>query len=1161
LEVKQGSLTALSGNLANISANTLVLKASGALGGESADIRTDVDTLTATASQGGVYITETDDLALLSVSTAGNVTLTARTGAITAATGHTGISAVNLTLSAATGVMGLETKVTSLTVTTSSGDVSLDEDDALIINSVVARGTTSKVTLTVDGDVVAGSGTEANGFVNVLANSLVLSSTGAVGTAGALRTDVNNLTVSSSATAGSGDLVISNAGNVAVVSVSTASDVSLSSTGEITAATDHTGISAVNLTLSAATGVTGLETQVTSLTVTTTSGDVSLSEADALTINRVDAQDAASTVTLTVGGDVVAGSGSAANILANSLVLSSTGAVGAAGALRTDVNNLTMSSSAAAGLGNLVISNADDLAVVSVSTLSDVTLTSTGAISDAASDTVLDISAVNLTLSAATGVMGLETQVTSLTVTTTNGNVSLSEADALIINSVDAQGATSTVTLTVGGDVVAGSGSAANVLANSLVLSSTGAVGTAGALRTDVNNLTMSSSATAGLGNLVISNAGNLAVVSVSTLSDVSLSSTGAITAATGHTGISAANLTLSAATGVTGLETQVTSLTVTTINGDVSLSEADALTINSVDAQSATSTVTLTVGGDVVAGSGSAANVLANSLVLSSTGAVGAAGDALRLEVDELRLSVSEGGAYVSNAGDLIVYSAQTTDTLSVALTGETSALTVSGTITVSAGDVKLLTPTGVRFSDGGGVNRGAGSEQPATMTLASSVPTKAIVIADDLSGTPGAWTMSTAELAKLGQSFETVVVGGANYKGDISMSGASMVFADPVEIQTSGTVRLSGHLSAQTLTVNASSQVQIAGDMVLSVSGLMLGSGVIIGGINNSASLTIKGLSTDGVSQAIVLGGQDTSGTALVLGSNLTNALGASLTQVKVGTGEQSVSVTGDIAFAQSVALNAQRLDMAGDATLTAAGNVVLSSEAGMSLGGISAQGHTVTIADSGAQVSSAGTGVNVTAGSVVFSGWGPASGSSGAPIQVSAASVQVYAPSGMVLRDSGTDGKVTYLVVNGDQVQKQLVSVLDNVSVRAQTVASTTQAPQAPTTLTLSTSYSPTRAGSAESSSVSLVMRSSGSSSASYLQSDSSRLAEVDWRVQAAVDSLANADVTWDIAPVTDEQTVRALSDGFVLGQASTQPLGAGLGGSTQGAFDYWTDTLVL
>jgi hypothetical protein len=570
---------------------------------------------------------------------------------------------------------------------------------------------------------------------------------------------------------------------------------------------------------------------------------------------------------------------------------------------------------------------------------------------------------------------------------------------------------------------------------------------------------------------------------------------------------------------------------------------------------------VTLTVGGDVVAGSGSAANVLANSLVLSSTGAVGAAGDALRLEVDELRLSVSEGGAYVSNAGDLIVYSAQTTDTLSVALTGETSALTVSGTITVSAGDVKLLTPTGVRFSDGGGVNRGAGSEQPATMTLASSVPTKAIVIADDLSGTPGAWTMSTAELAKLGQSFETVVVGGANYKGDISMSGASMVFADPVEIQTSGTVRLSGHLSAQTLTVNASSQVQIAGDMVLSVSGLMLGSGVIIGGINNSASLTIKGLSTDGVSQAIVLGGQDTSGTALVLGSNLTNALGASLTQVKVGTGEQSVSVTGDIAFAQSVALNAQRLDMAGDATLTAAGNVVLSSEAGMSLGGISAQGYSVTIADSGAQVSSAGTGVNVTAGSVVFSGWGPASGSGGAPIQVSAASVQVYAPSGMVLRDSGTDGKVTYLVVNGDQVQKQLVSVLDNVSVRAQTVASTTQAPQAPTTLTLSTSYSPTRAGSAESSSVSLVMRSSGSSSASYLQSDSSRLAEVDWRVQAAVDSLANADVTWDIAPVTDEQTVRALSDGFVLGQASTQPLGAGLGGSTQGAFDYWTDTLVL
>jgi hypothetical protein len=767
-------------------------------------------------------------------------------------------------------------------------------------------------------------------------------------------------------------------------------------------------------------------------------------------------------------------------------------------------------------------------------------------------------------------VTGLETQVTSLTVTTTSGDVSLSEADALIINSVDAQGATSTVTLTVGGDVVAGSGSAANVLANSLVLSSTGAVGAAGALRTDVNNLTMSSSAAAGLGNLVISNADDLAVVSVSTLSDVTLTSTGAISDAASDTvlDISAVNLTLSAATGVMGLETQVTSLTVTTTNGNVSLSEADALTINRVDAQDATSTVTLTVGSDVVAGSGSAANVLANSLVLSSTGAVGAAGDALRLEVDELRLSVSEGGAYVSNAGDLIVYSAQTTDTLSVALTGETSALTVSGTITVSAGDVKLLTPTGVRFSDGGGVNRGAGSEQPATMTLASSVPTKAIVIADDLSGTPGAWTMSTAELAKLGQSFETVVVGGANYKGDISMSGASMVFADPVEIQTSGTVRLSGHLSAQTLTVNASSQVQIAGDMVLSVSGLMLGSGVIIGGSDNSASLTIKGLSTDGVSQAIVLGGQDTSGTALVLGSNLTNALGASLTQVKVGTGEQLVSVTGDIAFAQSVALNAQRLDMAGDATLTAAGDVVLSSEAGMSLGGISAQGHTVTIADSGAQVSSAGTGVNVTAGSVVFSGWGPASGSGGAPIQVSAASVQVYAPSGMVLRDSGTDGKVTYLVVHGDQVQKQLVNVLDNVSVRAQTVASTAQAPQAPTTLAPSMAVSFARQSSVSVATASVMF--SGLNLNEDANANIDSLADVVWgrgMTLAAVDDLSGgADVVdlYSQGSLASVQVIGTGDLGITTGTGTESVVTAGLTDAVaSAAFGYttWTEELSL
>jgi hypothetical protein len=603
-----------------------------------------------------------------------------------------------------------------------------------------------------------------------------------------------------------------------------------------------------------------------------------------------------------------------------------------------------------------------------------------------------------------------------------------------------------------------------------------------------------------------------------------------------------------------------------------VSLSEADALTINRVDAQDAASTVTLTVGGDVVAGSGTAANILANSLVLSSGGAVGAVGDALRLEVDELRLSVSEGGAHVSNAGDLTVVSAQTTDTLSVALTGETSALTVSGTITVSAGDVNLLTPTGVRFVGGGGVERGADSEQPATMTLASSVKTKAIVIADDLSGTSGAWTMSTAELAKLGQSFETVVVGGADYEGDISMSGANMVFADPVEIQTSGTVQLSGHLSAQTLAVNASSAgnatVRIDGDTVLSVSNLALGAGVTIGGSNGSASLTIKGLSTDGVSQAIVLGGQDTSGTALVLGSNLTNALAASLTQVKVGTGEQWVSVTGDIAFAQSVALNAQRLDMAGGATLTAAGDVVLSSEAGMSLGGISAQGHTVTIADSGAQVSSAGTGVNVTAGSVVFSGWGPASGSGGAPIQVSAASVQVYAPSGMVLRDSGVDGKVTYLVVHGDQVQKQLVSVLDNVSVRAQTVASTTQAPQAPTTLAPSMAVSFARQSSVSVATASVMF--SGLNLNEDANANIDSLADVVWgrgMTLAAVDDLSGgADVVdlYSQGSLASVQVIGTGDLGITTGTGTESVVTAGLTDAVaSAAFGYntWTEALSL
>jgi hypothetical protein len=287
-----------------------------------------------------------------------------------------------------------------------------------------------------------------------------------------------------------------------------------------------------------------------------------------------------------------------------------------------------------------------------------------------------------------------------------------------------------------------------------------------------------------------------------------------------------------------------------------------------------------------------------------------------------------------------------------------------------------------------------------------------------------------------------------------------------------------------------------------------------------------------------------------------------------VKVGTGEQSVSVTGDIAFAQSVALNAQRLDMAGDATLTAAGNVVLSSEAGMSLGGISAQGYSVTIADSGAQVSSAGTGVNVTAGSVVFSGWGPASGSGGAPIQVSAASVQVYAPSGMVLRDSGTDGKVTYLVVNGDQVQKQLVSVLDNVSVRAQTVASTTQAPQAPTTLAPSTAVSVARESAAYVATASVMFNGLNLNEDAKANIDS--LADVGWgrgMTLAAVDDLSGgADVVdlYSQSLLASVQVIGTGDLGITIGTGAESVVTAGLTDAVASAalgYTAWTEALSL
>jgi hypothetical protein len=78
---------------------------------------------------------------------------------------------------------------------------------------------------------------------------------------------------------------------------------------------------------------------------------------------------------------------------------------------------------------------------------------------------------------------------------------------------------------------------------------------------------------------------------------------------------------------------------------------------------------------------------------------------------------------------------------------------------------------------------------------------------------------------------------------------------------------------------------------------------------------------------------------------------------------------------------------------------------------------------------------------------------------------------------------------------------------------------------------------------------------------VQATSSGLAQVSLESTAQIESLSNADVTWDMKTNMVENGAATLSNAYLLGQPSTQPVAAGTAGYTTDSFNYWTDTLVV
>ncbi|NML47853.1 LEPR-XLL domain-containing protein [Ramlibacter sp. G-1-2-2] len=313
----------------------------------------------------------------------------------------------------------------------------------------------------------------------------------------------------------------------------------------------------------------------------------------------------------------------------------------------------------------------------------------------------------------------------------------------------------------------------------------------------------------------------------------------------------------------------------------------------------------------------------------------------------------------------------------------------------------------------------------------------------------------------------------------------GAAVTLSGDLVIDATGTVTFDGPLTLTNgarLIVRGGGQVVFndsadlgSGDALLQVSGIHATGGT--GSLRGTGALQVQGATA---TQAIHVGAGTAAAGELVVGNDVLGAVGAGFTALHIGTGtaaltlgDADLSATGapvelqgssiamvatgaGVRLGTSLALHATGdITAAGQLQATTAANVTLTSDTGaitMAAGSkLASQGGHIALTGAGNLAvagldarSSTGTGtvslssatgaitdadadsaINVYAQGVDFHGRGTQAGSAQV-LEVAAAVVRVDPAGGIVLRDSGTDGRVYYNVLHGSDLEQALVAV---------------------------------------------------------------------------------------------------------------------------------------
>ena len=631
---------ATAGNIQIIAGGTLTVDNGGAVTNAVSTVGAGSIILTATGIDSNLVINDGIQ------SAAGTVQLTADNdvsfdadGDVTSTTGNVTVTADADSAADSGGIdQGSLTMTDGAGINAGSGLVDLDANEDILISSVT---TTTEVQATsVVGSILDNGDSDAD----ITAATVALRALTGIGTdANSLDTasDIGAASLTIAALTDSGDIHIANAGALIIGTVDSLVGVTIS---DAAAGGDDSG--ADNITLTA----TG------SLTV---NNDVTNSDGGDVTLTATDSGAAGDDLTVATGVSIeaVGGNGNITLNAGDNLALNGTASVLAAGAgvvtLTADAGSVDAGGAISMGDGSTVTSGSglidldatDNVTLGGLSTTGNVTIdTTAGEVIDGG-DTNVDVTADTLTINANGGIgesagsgadAAIETTISTLNATTTDGTIQIDETDGATLASVVAGGA---------GDV--------------RIVTATG-------------NLSVQS----------VSADGNLVALTATT---------GAITdGSAGETeNVTADEVALRAATGIgnasvddADLDLTVVSLAATTATGDISLTESAGLLVTTVDGLSGVSITAGGAGDDILIREGQAGGAdelrILQNVSNSGTGdiTIAAGGDSANDDLD-IDANITSGG------GDILIVGFDDVD-FSAAPTLST---TGTGTIAVHAG------------------------------------------------------------------------------------------------------------------------------------------------------------------------------------------------------------------------------------------------------------------------------------------------------------------------------------------------------------------------------------------------------------------------------------------------------------------------------------------